>query len=56
MNQASETMCHYLRCLVEDSNLRKKMSEHNLKTIKRFDVKVVKKEIEQIYKEVLGGD
>lgn len=52
----SEEMAHCLRCLVEDSNLRKKMSEHNLKTIKRFDVKVVKKEIEQIYKEVLGGD
>ncbi len=52
----SEEMAHCLRCLVEDSNLRKKMSEHNLKTIKRFDVKVVKKEIEQIYKEVLGED
>lgn len=52
----SEEMAHCLRCLVEDSNLRKKMSKHNLKTIKRFDVKVVKKEIEQIYKEVLGED
>ena len=52
----SEEMAQCLRCLAEDSNLRKKMSEYNLKTIKRFDVKVVKKEIEQIYKEVLGED
>lgn len=52
----AEEMAKCLGCLVEDSNLRKKMSEYNLKTIKAFDVKVVKKEIEQIYKEVLGED
>lgn len=39
--------------LVDDDLLRKQMSEHNLESIKNYDVKVVKEEIKNIYSEVL---
>lgn len=43
-----------LKKLANDNLLRKEMSEYNLESIKNYDVEVVKKEIEFIYKEVLG--
>lgn len=39
--------------LANDNLLRKQMSEYNLESIKNYDVKVVKKEIEEIYREML---
>ena len=43
-----------INVLADDEALRKSMSEHNLETIKKFDVSVVKEEIRNIYKEVLN--
>lgn len=39
--------------LSNDANLKKKMSDYNLEEIKKYDISVVKKEIEKIYNEVL---
>lgn len=41
-----------ISALTDNSDLRKKMSEYNLERIKDFDVSVVEKEIEKIYREV----
>lgn len=43
-----------IRVLSADRELREKMKQANLERIKDFDVKVVKKRIEKIYREVLG--
>lgn len=43
-----------IRVLSVDRKLREKMKQANLERIKGFDVKVVKKRIEEIYREVLG--
>ena len=48
-----EGFAECLRTLAEDEELRKQMSLYNLEAIKAYDVSVVKKEIEQIYQEVL---
>lgn len=42
--------------LVGDYSLRKQMGKYNLESIKNYDVNVVKREIEQIYKEILGEE
>lgn len=42
--------------LVDDYSLREQMGKYNLESIKDYDVNVVKKEIEQIYKEILGEE
>lgn len=42
-----------LKKLANDDLLRKEMSEHNLESIKMYDVKIVKEEIKNIYSEVL---
>lgn len=49
-----EGIAECINRLAEDDSVRNKMKEYNLETIKKFDVKVVKNEIEQIYKKVLG--
>ena len=40
--------------LSKNSEIRERMKEYNLEAIKEYDVSKVKKEIEMIYKEVLG--
>lgn len=40
--------------IANDRETRKKMMKNNLNRIKNYDVKIVKKEIEKIYKEVIG--
>ena len=42
--------------LVGDYSLRKQMGKYNLESIKNYDVNVVKREIGQIYKEILGEE
>lgn len=49
----SDAYAEKINLLANDSELRKKMSESNLKTIKPFDVKNVEREIKSIYAEVL---
>lgn len=39
--------------LVNDSELREKMKNYNLERIKSFDIKIIEKELEKIYKEIL---
>jgi glycosyltransferase involved in cell wall biosynthesis len=43
-----------IRVLSADRELREKMGKVNLERIKKFDVKVVKKTLEEIYREALG--
>ena len=43
-----------IKKLYKDDELRVKMSEYNLKKIKEFDIKIVKKEIYNIYSEILN--
>jgi glycosyltransferase involved in cell wall biosynthesis len=43
-----------IRVLSGDKELREKMKKANLERIKKFDVKVVKKTLEEIYREALG--
>lgn len=40
--------------LVNKTELREKMKEYNLKKIKEFDIRIVEKELEKIYIEILG--
>lgn len=40
--------------IANDYEVRKKMMKNNLNRIKNYDVEIVKKEIEKIYKEVIG--
>ena len=42
-----------LEILSSDVFIREKMTQHNLKVIKMYDVEMVKKEIEEIYRKVL---
>jgi len=49
----SDAYAEKINLLANDGELRKKMSESNLETIKPFDVKNVEKEIKSIYAEVL---
>ena len=43
-----------LKRLVENPNFREEMRKANLERIKKFDISVVKKRMEEIYKEVLN--
>lgn len=51
-----EGITECIRSLLDNPNLREKMGEYNLEIIKDYDVKVVMREIEKIYKEILGEE
>lgn len=50
----TEEFSKKINLLVNNSELREKMKNYNLERIKSFDIKIVEKELEKIYKEVLG--
>lgn len=52
---AENEIAEKIKKLAADKDLREKMRLYNLKAIKAYDVSVVEKEIEMIYKEVLGA-
>lgn len=49
-----ELFAKYIRMLVDDMYLRLKLGDANLRRIQGFDIEVVKKSIEEIYKKVLS--
>lgn len=49
-----EGISECISSLLDNPNLREKMGKYNLEIIKSYDVKVVIREIERIYKEILG--
>ncbi|MDY2980857.1 MAG: glycosyltransferase family 4 protein [Fusobacterium sp.] len=49
----SEEFAKKINLLVNNSELREKMKNYNLERIKSFDIKVIEKELEKIYKEIL---
>lgn len=50
----SEEFAKKINLLANDFELREKMKNYNLEKIKDFDIKIVEKELEKIYKKVLG--
>ena len=50
----SEGFAKKISLLANDSELRKKMKDYNLERIEKFDIKIVERKLEKIYKEVLG--
>lgn len=50
----SEEFAKKINLLVNNSELREKMKNYNLERIKSFDIKIVEKELEKIYKGELG--
>lgn len=51
----SEGFAKKINLLANNSKLRKEMKNYNFERIKDFDIKIVEKELEKIYKEVLKG-
>lgn len=49
-----EGISECISSLLDNPSLREKMGKYNLEIIKSYDVKVVIREIEKIYKEILG--
>ena len=49
----SEEFAKKINLLANNSELREKMKNYNLERIKNFDIKIVEKELEKIYNEVL---
>lgn len=49
-----DSFTNAINCLVADANKRKDMGQFNRERIKHYDINVVRKEIEDIYKDVLA--